>query len=119
MGWLIFAAYMVVTAFYSRACVRRWVRDPDSVFYSVTQSPDRSGAAAAALGVGLIWPLAIVFHLIKDWLWRPLDRDAARRDRLRADRAAWQTRTYSTDQDERRMANDIVSTLDDILRRTR
>lgn len=116
-GWMITFAYLVLGAFYSRAVVRRWARDPESMFAGGGDSFDRSGAAAGAIGVGLLWPIALVFYAIKAWLWKPVDRDAERLDRLRADRDAWRGRTNSTDPGERRMATDIVSTLDDILRR--
>jgi hypothetical protein len=61
----------------------------------------------------------LVARRINAYAWRPVEVEAERRKRLQQDREDWRGRSYdqSLPPDQRRMAADIVTTLDDILRR--
>lgn len=119
IGWLITAGYLGTGLVFARASIRRWKADPKSMLnYSTADNSDRALAALAALALGLIWPVALAFHALKDWLWKPADRDTARLDQMVADRDHWreQARDAPTEQ-ERATARTIVETLDDLIKR--
>ena len=124
-GWLWLAfwlAYFAQGVFYARQTIHRWASDPSSLSYAHSggrvDGGDRAIAALAAFGIGLIWPVAMVWRLFALWLWKPVDRDLERIARLASDREDWRRREYAATSDsERRMAHDIRVTLDDILRR--
>lgn len=115
IGWMITAAYLVGTVIFARAKLRHWHKVSTLINYD--DSGDRTMAALAALGLGLIWPIAGAFQVLARWLWKPVDRDVARQEQLRQDRDAWRRRAQSsTDEQERATAAAIVETLDDLLR---
>lgn len=114
-GWLITIAYLAGTVLFARAKLRHWHKVSTLIDYD--DGGDRTMAALAALGLGLIWPLAAGFQFFARWLWKPVDRDVARREQLRKDRDSWRHRAVTaTDEQERATAAAIVETLDDLLR---
>jgi len=113
VDWLIPVAYLATAAIYARLRLRRIARttellDPDDPF-------DRGILGLIGLGIGLVWPVAIVWDLVVAWLLRPADADQARVERLEADLAAWRAKRHAGSEDERRMANDIVESLQEAL----
>lgn len=72
---------------------------------------------------GALWPYAVFHELvarrINGYAWRPVEAELERRERLRQDREDWRRRSFdhSLPPEQRRMAADIVTTLDDILHR--
>lgn len=116
--WLAFwLGYLVAGAVYARSLIGVWTRDPKSTVRVDDDGGDRAMTAMGALALGLVWPLTMGFRRLRDWLWRPIDRNAERVKRLEADRDEWYVREHnSTTDEERRMARDIRTTLDDVLR---
>lgn len=121
--WLAFwLGYFAMSVMYARHLVYKWAHDPDSTSYQGegrhVDNADRAEVAMGALGCGLIWPIVMGFLKGRDWLFKPVDQNRERVERLKADREAWLSKRYSAQtEDERRMADDIVKTLDDILAR--
>lgn len=112
---LITAAYLAGTVVFARSRLRHWHKTSDLL--DRDDGFDRVSYALAALGLGLVWPLALGFLRLSRWLWKPVDRDVARREQMRQDREAWRQRARtSTDEQERATATAIVETLDDLLK---
>lgn len=116
MIWAATFAYLVAAIRVARSRIRYWSKK--STFIDTQDGFERGGAAAAALAVGLLWPFSLAFLATRDWLWKPVDRDEARRERLRADLDDWRARTGTGTESDRRMAADIVATLEDLLKGT-
>ena len=113
------AAYLTTAVLFARSRIVKWSNDPQSLMYEA-DGGDRVAGTMAALGLGLIWPAALLFLRFRDWMWRPVDKAEARRERLNDDLANWMLRfRNSTDEAEKRMAYDIVETLRDLLREQR
>ena len=113
--WSVVVAYLAAGAVYARGRIRHWSKYSD-LWSGTLDDGERAAVAMGAIGAGLIWPLSIAFLAARDWLWKPADRDADRRDRMEADLRDWRERARTGSDDERRMAADIVTTLEDLLR---
>lgn len=77
---------------------------------------------------GLLWPLVVLAVVARDfvirpvsaWLWKPVHEREARVARLEEDLQAWRgKRRDAAGDDDRRMASDVIESLEDILRRSR
>lgn len=114
--WLAAAAgYLAVAVTFARSRVRHWHKV--SPLFDANDGVDRGAYALGGLALGLIWPLTLGFLAVRDWLWRPVDRDIARREQMSKDRDDWRARSRSaSDEAERKTAADIADTLDDLLR---
>lgn len=93
-----------------------------------TEQAWHSDNTAAAVLCGVFWPILAAFMLLRDfvarpisrWLWRPVVEAEERMERLEVDREAWRVkRRDATTDEERRMASDVIESLDDIIRRSR
>lgn len=119
IAWTSFIGYLTVTMLFARNRIQHWHKDQDALLDS-SNPGDRMVAAIAAVSLGLIWPLAVLFFGLRDWLWKPADRDRERLERLRSDERDWRMKAYdrAASEDDRRMAADIANTLSDIVRRS-
>lgn len=114
--WGIIGAYLAVGLAYARVTIQRWARDPRAVLANDPDSGDKAGVALGALVMGLFWPLAMGFLALRDWLWKPADKDKARRDQMQQDRQHWLRESGSADTPEARAAaKTIADTLGDLL----
>jgi hypothetical protein len=78
--------------------------------------------------MGVFWPLVLLYLVVAEgvcrpvgnWLWKPVQKREDRTARLKADRAAWVKKGAAASSDEeKRMAADVVESLDEILRGAR
>lgn len=117
--WTSVLSYLLITLVFARNRILHWHKDPSSLV-DITDSTDRMLSSLAAISLGLIWPVALIFFALRDWLWKPADRDAERLNRLRADHRDWKQKAYdrTATNEERRMAADIANTLADIIKRS-
>jgi hypothetical protein len=126
-GWLIAFAYVAVGVItYIRmvpVCYRRRLAKEKESYRDLGEQWARESAPIMAGWRAALWPYAVFHELvarrINAYAWRPVEVEAERRKRLQQDREDWRGRSYdqSLPPDQRRMAADIVTTLDDILRR--
>ena len=124
---LVIAAYVAIgVATYVRmlpVCYRRSLAKETSNYESLSEQWARESAPLMAGWRATLWPYAIFHELvarrINAYAWRPVEEDAERRERLKQDREDWRRRSYdhALPLEQRRMAADIVTTLDDILHR--
>lgn len=114
----VVVAYLGVGLVFARSALRRWQADPKSLTSMSSDGADRAMSALGALAFGLIWPLSVGFLALRDWLWKPADRDEARREQMWEDYLHWlrESHNAATEQ-ERATAKTIADTLDDLLHR--
>jgi hypothetical protein len=83
----------------------------------MTDMFDRRMSAILALLLGLMWPLTLGFYVWSDWLWKPVDRDQERIERLRADVEYWRRRVRETPAgQDRDTARDMADALTESLK---
>lgn len=111
IGWGVLVGYLLAGLKTARVMHLRWYRQDGQP----VDEFDASMWALAALGLGLIWPLVLLFFGMRRVVEQPAVRWQERQDQLRADRAEWQRKTYSRDPEEQRMAQEILKVLDDAI----
>lgn len=124
---LSIAAYLAVAVMvYIRmvpVCYRRKIADKEFMFDDTNERYARESAPLMAGWRAVLWPYAVIYESVVRKVnaaaWRPIVDAQKRHARLVEDRDTWQARArdHSTSPEQRRMASDIVTTLDDILRR--
>lgn len=114
LTWAVIAAYLAGGLVFARNRLRHWHETDHYGMFE--EGTERGMAVLGAVFFGLIWPLSMAFLLFRDWMWRPVDRQTERIQRLRAERDDWERKYYSGTEAEQAMAPDILATLNDLLR---
>lgn len=120
IAWVLAAGYLAAALTFARSTLRRWQAIPNSETATASDGVDRAASAAAALLFGALWPITLAFWSLRDWLWKPIDKQAARVDQMRIDRDYWRQQvSEAATEAERDTARRIVETLDDLINRGR
>lgn len=111
--WACVLAYLTAGAMFARNRVTFWTTHSD-LFDGTGE--DQTVFALAAIATGLIWPFALLFYVIRHWLFLPVEREEARLEQLEKDLAAWRAKRFTGTDEEREMASQIVETLENALK---
>lgn len=120
------AGYLAAAGYTARWSIGLLADDPTP--WRMTEEQHHRERTMMSVVAGLFWPVVMVVTALRRlvtapisrWLWQPVVQRQARLVRLEADRVAWlKKRAAATGDDERRMADDVIETLDDCLKRSR